>query len=244
MEHTDDIMTSGVFATTVDHCYERLDSWMKLVGWGTFESLMDESTYDFDTEYRERTLSVDDDAVVPDDADNGGAVPVAFAYPTAHPDRALALYVAAMKTVQMLAAQAEIVSSEGEGQDVMATKIVEHAQLTAPTGDGTQHFETIETWQEHHLNLALSRLVRDRPQLLEYGGVTTNADSEASVGPSSDDLVLDINADDDHLDVKTTDDTGTDPNYVGGTAQSQRILDAARDGDTDDSDDHDDTTDE
>ena len=224
-------LQSGLQVTTMDHLYEKVGPWKKLVGWGTFESLMGESHYDFAPEYQEREFDFSNEDHVPDGVDENQTLEVKCGYPTDHVQPAMALYVAAMQQVQMLSVQPRVMFEgtrpDGTEEGMMETKSVEKAQLTAPTdNDPTQQFRTIETWNEHHLNLPLSRLIKDQPRLLEMGGVTVDPEAEDD-GQSMDDIVLEVEADVEG--VETTDDTGTDPNQFGAdmTSESQKIVDSA-----------------
>jgi hypothetical protein len=230
---------TGMFVNSVDHLYEQLDPWKKLVGWGTFESLMGQSTYEFAPEYEQRTLDFSDQPFQPDGCDEDGQLDVKFGYPTSHPQSALYLYVAAMQTVQMISVQprimAETVREDGTEEGMMEVKSVDKAQLTAPPSEhdsSPQEFKTIETWNEHHLNLPMSRLISDQPDLLEMGGVEIDPESEAD-GPSSEDIVLEIDADPDG--VETKDETGTDPNaFENYESESAKITRKASDAENDD----------
>jgi len=227
-------MQTGLFVKSVDHLYEKLSPWKKLVGWGTFESLMGESNFEFGVEYKERQFDFSDEPFLPEDADEDGQLDVKCGYPTQYVDAALSLYVAAMKTVQMISVQPQIMHEDREnGEGMMEEKQVEAAQLTAPPSEHDQtpqQFKTLETWGEHHLNLPLSRLVSDRPKLLERGGVDLDPQSDSDE-VAGDDIVLEIEADAD--DIQTKDDTGTDPNSFGDdyTSQSEKIVDSV-DGDS------------
>jgi hypothetical protein len=63
-------------------------------------------------------------------------------------------------------------------EDELICTSAEHANLTAPTEDGQQEYKVIEEESEHHLNVAYSRLVRDRKDLLSYGGVVTGTEAD------------------------------------------------------------------
>jgi len=225
----EEMMQTGLFTQTIDHFYNNLDPLKKLFGWGTFESLMGESSYEFAVEYETRKFDFSDAAIRPDGVDSEGILDVKCGFPTENLDPALSLYAAAMMGVQIITVQPRIMyENEDEGQRMMESKTIEHAQLTAPTENSPdQDYKTLETWSEHHLNLPLSRLVRDRPKLLERGGVGVDADESADT-ISEDDVVLEIQADADE--VETTE-GGTDPNaFDGGTAPSEEIVDKASDG--------------
>jgi len=112
-------------------------------------------------------------------------------------------------SVQMIQVQPTIMAEDEDGEGMMEEKQVTNAQLRSPTeSNPDQYWKTIESWQEHHLNIPFSRLVSDHPRLLERGGVDTDPESESD-GVSGDDIVLEIDADPDG--VETTDE-GTDPN--------------------------------
>lgn len=218
---------TGLHVKSLDYLYEKLSPWKKLVGWGTFESLMGESNYEYGVEYEPRRFDFSDEPFVPDGADEDDVLDVKCGYPTQYNANALYLYVAAMQTVQLISVQPKIMREDREaGEGMMESRQIETAQLTAPPSEhdpSPQEFKTIETWGEHHLNLPMSRLIKDQPRLLEMGGVDTDPDSESDTA-SADDLVLEIEADPDA--VETTEDTGTDPNQLGDdlTAESERIL--------------------
>lgn len=230
MKSAEEMMQTGMFASSVDHLYENLDPWKKLMGWGTFESLMGESRYEFAPEYDERTLDFSEQPFQPDEVDDDGILDVKFGYPTARPKRALMLYVAAMQTVQMVSVQPKIMDETGPDKGMMESKTVEKAQLTAPPSEhdpSPQEFQTIETWSEHHLNLPLSRLIKDQPRLLEMGGVVTDPEDDSD-DVAADDLVMELNVEAEGDGIESTSD-GTDPNYFGedGTAQSEKIMEHA-----------------
>jgi len=227
----EEVMQTGAYVKTVDHLYDKLSPWKKIVGWGTFESLMGESTYEYGVEYHERELDFSEEPIVPDDVDEDGVLSVKMGYPTDYGDRALSLYVAAMKTVQMISVQPQIMEEDPEeGVGMMEAKSIESAQLTAPPTEhdpSPQQFKTLETVGEHHLNLPLSRLITDRPKLLEYGGVPTDAEAEED-DVSADDIVLEIEADPES--VGTTDTEPSDPNsFENYTSQSEQIVESTSD---------------
>lgn len=230
MKTAEEQMQTGLFAQSIDHVYANLGPWKRLFGWGSFESLMGESTYEFGVEYEPREFDFSDHALVPDDADEDGILEVRCGYPTQYTDPALSLYVAAMMGVQMITVQPRIMyENESEGERMMESKTIETAQLTAPPSEhdpSPQEFETLETWSEHHLNLPLSRLVTDRPKLLERGGVDTDAEDDSD-DVDAQDIVLEVEADPESVD---TSEGGTDPNIAASDgndprSESEKIVD-------------------
>ena len=234
MKSAEEHVQTGLFTHTVDHLYEDLSPWKKLMAWGTFESLMGESTYEFAPEQKIEVLDFSEHDVVPDDVDEKGRLEVEFSYPTDHVQPAQALYVAAMQQVTMMQVQSRVLwegqREDGTEEGVMETRSVEKAQLTAPPNEhdtSPQVFKTIKTWNEHHLNLPLSRLIKDQPRLLEMGGVSTDPDDD-SEDYDTDDIVLEIDA------TGSKEDTQTDPTAVGEdmTSQSDTIAQHAAGDDT------------
>jgi hypothetical protein len=220
-------MQTGAFVSSVDHLYAKLDPWKKLVGWGTFESLMGESNYEFAPEYEIREFDFSDETFLPDGVNDDGILEVKCGYPTDHPNPALYLYVAAMQTVQMMSVQPQIMYEDRDsGEGMMERRTVEKAQLTSPTeSNPSQNFKTIPSWNEHHLNLPMARLIDKQPKLLEMGGVDVDPENLGQ-GSASDDIVLEIEADPEDVD---TVDAGTDPNAYGIESESSKILDKAAD---------------
>lgn len=214
METAEEKLQTGVGVQSIDRFYRNVGPWKRLLAWGTFESLMGESTYNFGIEYEPKTFDFSECDEAPEE---DGELTVKCGYPTQYTDAAVSLFVAAMKTVQMIAVQPKIVAANDEDEGVMERRVVQNAQLTAPPSEhdaSPQEFATLEGWEEHHLNLPLSRIIRDRPKLLERGGIDTSVDTESS--NVSDDVVLEIEADIDDIAEDATVSSeagGTDPNY-------------------------------
>jgi hypothetical protein len=76
------------------------------------------------------------------------------------------------------------------------------------------------------LNLPLSRIISDRPDLLEYGGVGVDVEDGTDT-IDEDDVVLEIQADGENVE---TVEGGTDPNaFDGNKAASEEIVEKAND---------------
>lgn len=242
MQTAEETLQTGVGVQSIDRFYRNVGPWKRLLAWGTFESLMGESTHNFGVEYEPKTFDFSECAEVPPSATADDELTVKCGYPTQYTDAAISLFVAAMKTVQMIAVQPKIVAANGDDEGVMERRVVQNAQLTAPPSEhdtSPQQFKTLEGWEEHHLNLPLSRIVRDRPKLLERGGIDTSVDSESS--NVSDDVVLEIEADIDDVaeDATVAEEAGgTDPNYnnVGQNEFQTETEKIAAGGSTDDTD--------
>lgn len=224
MKSAEEYVQTGAFTQTVDHLYDHLSPWKKLMAWGTYENLMGESAYDFAPEDEYHVLDFSDEPLAPDDVDEDRQLEVTFSYPTDHLVPAQALFVASMQQITMMEVQQRVLwegtRADGTEEGVMESQTVEKAQLTAPPSEhdsSPQQFKTIEAWSEHHLNLPLSRLIKDQPRLLEMGGVSTDP-SENSDEIDADNVVLEIEAD---VDGAETVNAGTDPTAVGDDMMSQ-----------------------
>lgn len=234
MKTAEEITQTGFYHKTLDHLYAKLTPWQRLFGHGVYESLLGQSNYDFAVEYQEDTFDFSEEDFRPPDCGEDGHLEVKCGYPTQHLDASLSLFAAAMMGVQMISVQPKIMEEDREnGEDMMESKTIETAQLTAPPSEhdpSPQQYKTLETWSEHHLNLPLSRLVNDRKKLLKMGGVSTDPE-ETSDDIGDADIVVNLEAEGDEID--TTDDTGTDPNHyaVDGEveSQSQQIVDNIND---------------
>jgi len=230
MRTAEEVLQTGLHTKTLDHLYEKVGPWKKLVGWGTYESLMGESAYDFGIEYTAKSFDFSEEPIQPDGCDEDGILEAKCGYPTQHLDPSLALFGAAMMGVQMITVQPRIMHEDREaGEGMMESQTIETAQLTAPPSEhdpSPQEFKTLETWSEHHLNLPLSRLVSDRDNLLERGGVNTDPEEDGDTVSDSD-IVLEVEADGNNLETSTP----TSPNsFDGEKAVSQEIEERVEDG--------------
>lgn len=176
-----ELLQHGLFSSAIDTYFELLDPWQQLIAYGTFESLLVDSVFEYSPEYDEVELDfadTDETPTVPEEVRDGDVVIIEVARPTEYPDRALALWIASCDTVKMLDAQARVTAA---GMETTSTEYAEFttSQVVGENGDGTpKAWQTIEEASEHHLNLPLSRLVRDRKELLEYGGVGIDSEDD------------------------------------------------------------------
>jgi len=169
-------LTHGISTKTREHLFDNLEVFKKVYAYGVFESLMGDSEYEFAPEYDTEVFDFSDSPVVPHVVGDEDCVSVQVPHATQYKDREIALLAAAIDSIKMMDAQSIIAESR------MRTKTTSEAEFTTATvvgegGGGTpKSWQTIEEYNEHYLNLAYSRLVRDRASLLEYGGVETDTD--------------------------------------------------------------------
>lgn len=226
-------LQTGFFSSSIDHLFANLDPMKKMFAWGTFESLMGMSNYEFAPEYRTRQLDFSNSDIQPDHINDDGTLDVDFAYPTQYLHPALALYQAACQEMKILSVQ-PLLMKEDEKSGPMERHTVQQAQLTSPTeSDPSQHFEKIEGLEEHHLNLPLSRVIKDQKRLLKLGGVEVDPSSESNSDQNfvEGDVVLEIDAESEipGVDAGKSDhqEDVTDPNkFRDMKPESQRIVDS------------------
>ena len=166
-----ELLQHGAYTKTREHLYDKLDTWDQVLCHGIHESLLADSVFEFAPEYEEREFDFSDSDEVPPQADEDGKLTVEVPHATEKIDRAQALWLAAVDTVKAIRVNADIAA---KGMEVETTS---HADLVFDD-DGGAEYVTIEEKVEHHLNLAYSRLVRDKPELLSYGGVQTGTEAD------------------------------------------------------------------
>lgn len=164
MKQARDIMQHGMVTKTFAHFFDKSDPVEKIFIIGLFESLIDESVYDFECNKQSIELDFSKSDYSPEEFNidtEDGTVLVHFPQPTNHETRALALLSAATDEVKMLKANSQILE---------AAMTSESATKVATTEDG-RIGEVYEEKSEHYLNLPYSRLVKDHKENLKRGGV-------------------------------------------------------------------------
>lgn len=171
--NAESVMQSGMAAKSRDHVYRKLDDWKRLYIYGLFEGLMGASTYEFAPEYEFSEFDFSDAPFEPDiRGQDGPQYLIEVPHATENLDREVALWAASVDGVKMELANAELIEAE------MSVESTEFAQLTSPTDtDPTQEFRTLETIEEHPLNTAYSRVIKDRKKLLKYGGIEVDGET-------------------------------------------------------------------
>jgi hypothetical protein len=173
MKRAKELFQHGAYTKSREHYFDKVGPWAKLWIYGKYHSLLDESVYDFAYEFETQSIDFSEieDGLVPDEADDADVLDLKVPYATEHMDKSDSLWLAACDGMNALMAKAQIT------EDELTRTSVEHANLTAPNEEG-QDYKVIEEESEHHLNIAYSRLVRDRKELLSYGGVVTGTEAD------------------------------------------------------------------
>lgn len=169
----EEVMQTGMASRSRDHIYRKLPDWQRLYIYGLHEGLMGQSTFEFAPEYEVKEFDFSDCPFNPRiSGQEGPQYLIEVPHATENIDRELALWAAAVDGTKMELANAEIAAEE------MTVEKKEHAQLTSPTeNDPTQEWKTLETLVEHPLNMAYSRVLKDRKKLLKYGGIVVEGET-------------------------------------------------------------------
>jgi len=166
-----ELLQHGAYTKTREHMYDKLGPWDQVLCHGLHESLMADSVFEFAPEYESREFDFSEEENVPEFADEQGIVEVEIPHATEKIDRAQALWLAAVDTLKAIKVNADIAE---KGMEVSTTS---HADLVFDD-QGNASYKTIEEKVEHHLNLSYSRIIRDKPELLSYGGVQTGTEAD------------------------------------------------------------------
>jgi len=168
----EETLQTGMAAKSRDHVYRKLPDWQRLYIYGLFEGLMGESEYEYAPEYAPKEFDFSDCPFSPEiSGQDGPRYLINVPHATESLDREVALWAAAVDGTKLELVNAEIAADE------MSVETTDHAQLTSPTeNDPTQEWKTLKTLKEHPLNMAYSRLIKDRKKLLQYGGIRVDGD--------------------------------------------------------------------
>ena len=163
----DDLLDNGLEAKTVFHFYDKIHPTKKLLALKWYEQLMERSVYDFEWNLSPITIDFSDaDDSLPTPTDE--RVEVDIQYATEYKDAATSLLLAATSKMKMLDVDSTLVLAG------MERDTYEDSELDYESGD----WNTLEGKDEHHLNLPNDRLIRTHGDLLEYGGVGIEDESE------------------------------------------------------------------
>jgi len=170
---------TGAFTETYDAIYEYLPPHKKVLANELYRSLISESTYDFAEKFVEKDVDTSDWKDMPE------AATLIHPVPTEHEQRCMALWFAALDFVVMQNIREEQFKVAAQEQTAVGEKTFERE------ADSGHVYTVID---EHHLNLALSRVQKDYAHHLKFGGVVIEDDTrQAEV--SERDWVIEIRAD-------------------------------------------------
>lgn len=171
---------TGAFTESYDSIFEYLPPHKKVMANELFRSLIAESTYDFSEKLIEKDVDTSEWEGM------GDSVTLVHPVPQQHEIRCMALWFAALDFMVMQNIRQEqfkVAATEGTA--------VGEKQFEREAESG-QVYVVID---EHHLNLALSRVQKDYKEHLKFGGVVIEDDSQKA-DVSERDWVIEIHPDD------------------------------------------------
>lgn len=177
MKQHEDEFTTGAHAKSHEHLFQHMPPHKQLLANDLYKSLVDESTYDFDTETIELEIDVRDSDFAPD----ADWIVLDHPIPNDHEVRAKALWFAALDFITMESIKQEQfrVAAEETGPEGEPLAVGERTKVITVTDDGRE----VEDTDEHHLNIALSRLQKDYKQHMKFGGIDYDTENDtASMG--------------------------------------------------------------
>lgn len=171
---------TGAYVKSYTDMFGYMKPHKRVVTVNIFKSLMAESTYDFDTYELEYDIDVSNEDWV--DADT---VTVDFPVPREKVTRAKYLWIAALEFIKMEAIEEQIFKDAMERKEGMGA----YEKVVGQREDGSP----IMAVDEHHLNLPLSRIIKDHKDLLKLGGVNTDdATTDAVAETLAREWVMDV----------------------------------------------------
>ncbi len=196
MKRARDAFKHGIFSKSIRHVYTKLEAWQQLTVLAWYDAYMQESRYDFSSEVEPHVIDftnyvTDDDRELPleikAELDDENKLQIGVPTPTQHANRAFALYRAAVMDVKSGLAERVILETSDDG-------VMRRERTVGFDDSGREYTE----YDEHELNLPLSRLDGDRNDLLSFGGVHVDGTDDAAVNVNVDEdseLVLDLDED-------------------------------------------------
>lgn len=163
-----ELFKHGLYSQSLKKVYERVEPSKQALMWALFDDLLDESIFNFESDYREIEIDCDGTSAEKQfPVNDENVLKVEVPQPTEYLDRSQSLFFAAIDGIKLMNIQESILT---EGIEVEETT---HADL-----DSSENFVELKQLSEHHLNLPYSRLARDRSEFLEYGGVGVDEASD------------------------------------------------------------------
>lgn len=167
-EQAMDKLTTGAFAKSYTHMFQKLSPHEQVVAIELFRDLIEESSFDYECEEYSHVLDMTD-ADWYDEDETEISMPV----PTQHLTRGKALWFASLDFIMMEGLQEQLFASRGPGED-HEVGMGETERVVTVTESGRE----IYTLDEHHLNLTLSRITKDYDEHLVFGGVKVDPEQD------------------------------------------------------------------
>lgn len=164
-KHRDNYKT-GAFVQSYVGLFDKMEPHKRVVAIEMFRNLLGESKYDFDETTVTETIDTADV-----DWYEGDEVAVDFPIPQQHETRAKALWFATLEFIKVENIQEKMFEDAMKPQN--GTTGEREVVITA------NEFGEVTDMGEHHLNLPLSRIIKDHKNLLQMGGVALDNEEES-----------------------------------------------------------------
>lgn len=165
-------MTTGAQAKSHEHLFQHLEPHKQVLANDLYASLLDESTYSFETETVELEIDVSDD----DFAGDADTLVLDHPVPSERKMRGKALWHASLDFLTMESIRQEqfrVAAEESfEGRDIAVGERVGVV--------GVSETGPVRDVEEHHLNLPLSRITKNYKDHMTFGGVEYDTDDQQS----------------------------------------------------------------
>ena len=192
MELHRDSYETGAFVHSYVVMFDKMEPHKRIVCINMFRDFLEQSIYDFEVE---EVLEMIDTSSV--DWTEQDEVTMQFPVPTINTNRAKYLWVATLEWIKAENIEEQLFADAMDD----GTGVGEREVVVTVTEDGYE----ITDMDEHHLNLPLSRVIKDHKNLLEMGGVDITTSDGDSVTVTEREWVVDLDK------PKPEADPGTDP---------------------------------
>lgn len=194
MKRAQELFTHGLYSRSIEHVLAKLPAWQKVQVLAYYESYLSESVYDFDGEEVPIEIDVGEEVppfLAPEVTD--GTLTIAYERPSEHTVRAVSLFRAALYDIMAMDADRARGPSAND-DDGVALETVDEIDLSEVIDDIPDDADAVvEQEEEHHLNLPVSRLDKDKSEFLEFGGVPVESDADVEVNvTNTDELIADL----------------------------------------------------
>jgi len=190
-ERAKDLLGSTtIHSKSIFYEFDHLRPLKKVLGLALYDSLVEQSRYDFEPNVQTVTISFDEEnreqPIPPDvamEVDANMDLSVGIPVPTEHVYRCFCLAQAAFDEVKRVKINERIAEDGLLGESVAATGTDESGQIV----------DSITEDIEHPLNLAYSRLTKDRQEDLKLGGIAVDGEPDVAVSvEGAEDLIMDV----------------------------------------------------
>lgn len=183
-QHAENFKT-GAYSKSHSHLFEHMPPHKKIIANDLYRDLIDKSEHDFDAEIVELEIDVSEYDFAPD----VDTLVLDHPVPTEDRTRGKALWFAALDFITMESIKEEqfrvAATTTFEGRELA---VGERVKTVSVTEDGRE----IKDTDEHHLNIALSRIQQNYEKHMKFGGVAIEPEAEGGSGMGTREWVVQV----------------------------------------------------